>query len=208
MKRTYLLWELLIALSLSAALLMVLFQFLISNSQFEKRIDRAQATVCEQQKLYEKIHSVFFALDHIFYTEVKPKDRSMCLFMRYNAGIDPDPAFSGLNLGRLFIDDESNLRFVQSTLDLKEERSEILLKDVRALEWEFLGHASEKDAETTYIANMWGWLSKWKSSNGAPPPLVRLRLWHGIDKKKQREPNLKIAFILPSQYPISIIKKA
>ena len=213
MKRTYLLFEILISLTIASLLLTTLFRFLISNRKFEQKIEQIQDAERKHQYLYEKLHSAFFALNHLdtmppLYTETAPKNGSDILTIHYLAGIDPDPAFSGHVIGQLFLDEERNLRFVQSTLDRKRERSEVLMSNIFAIEWQFLGPLTDDSSQATAISGDWGWFASWKREKKSSPSLIRLNLWHNIDKKKQGEPNLRFAFILSGQDPIRIIKKA
>ena len=191
-------------------LLTILFQFMVSNARFERKIEEAQAVLRTQQRLRERLDSLFFSIQppvkgSSFYTLQFPGEKELSLVALFDAGIDPDPAFSGPNTARLFIDSNRRLCFTQWPLEKEGHRTETLLEDVRAIEWEFLGTPTK---EATPISPNWSWLKKWDRSTPGVPPIIRLKLWQGIDKKKQREPNLRIAFILPNQEPIRIIKES
>ena len=210
-KRPLLLLELLIALGLASILLTVVFQFLISNSKFNGKIESAQKALWEQQRLQERLSALFTSAhpttgDSSFFTAEFPNDESLSIISKFDAGIDPDPAFSGPNLGRIYLDSSHTLRFTQWPLEKEGHRTEVLLNDVRSLEWEFLGHKFDKDPQSIPIAGTWAWLKHWPKTAPGVPSIIRLRIWRGIDKKNQREPNLRIAFILPGQEPIRMNK--
>lgn len=211
-KRTLLLLELLIALGLASILLTIVFQFLISNSKFNAKIELAQKTLWEQQHLQEKLSSLFTTAlpttgESSFFTAEFPNEESMSIVCKFDAGVDPDPAFSGPNLGRIYLDSSHALRFTQWPIEKEGHRTEILLEDVHSIEWEFLGHKFDKDPQSIPIAGTWAWLKHWPKTTPGVPSIIRLRIWRGIDKKIQREPNLRIAFILPGQEPIRISKE-
>ncbi len=95
---------------------------------------------------------------------------------------------------------------MQQPLEGDRARTEVLLSDVRAIEWEFLAHDYKKDPHATQIGGDWAWKNQWPKKMGGVPTVVRLSLWRGVDKKKQKEPSLQIAFILPFQEPIRILR--
>ncbi len=202
-----------IALGLAAVLLTVVFQFLLSNARFEVGLEKAQATLREQERLRERIDSLLTSIQPplegpSFYTLQFPEEKHLSLIASFDAGIDPDPAYSGRNTARLFIDQDNQFCITQWPLEKTSHRTEVLLQDIRAIEWEFLGHNYLKDPHAKQIAGTWCWLKSWPKNQTGLPSIVRLHLWQGVDKKKQREPNLQIAFILTNQEPLKIIKES
>lgn len=192
----------------------MLFQFLISNARFERSIERTQAALFERQRLQERLESLFFSLyppeisaDAPFYTALFPNEKTTSLIALFNAGIDPNPSFSGPNTARLFLNEKKEFCFAQWPLIKEGCRTEILVRDVRAMEWEFLGNSLDKDIPATRIGNGWAWMKQWpKSLVRGIPSIIRLKIWRGIDKKKQTEPNVQLAFVLPNQEPAAIVK--
>ena len=212
-KRAFTLLELLIAMSLSAILLTILFRFLVSNAHVERQIEKAQGFLLERQRLQERLESLLTniepqLLDHpSFYTDPISNNKTLSLIAVFNAGIDPDPAYSGPNTARLYLTKEGNFCLTQWPLKEEGSRTETLLANVRALEWEFLGHPSDKNPHAVAITDNWSWLKTWPKNKGALPSIIRLKFWCGIDKNLQREPNLQLAVILPKQEPIKIAKQ-
>ncbi len=199
MKRPFSLLEIVIALGLSSILLMLLFRFLISYATVEQKIEAAEAALQERARVQEKLETIFTTLEPRtieepnFYTLQFPKEKALSLVVFFNAGIDPNPAFSGPNTGRLYLNEQGELCFTQWTLAKDDFRTEVLLKGVSKLEWEMLKAKGEN-------------ASLWPKKQSGLPSIIRLKLWCGIDKKKQKEPNLQFAFVLPTQEPILILK--
>jgi hypothetical protein len=201
-----------IAMGLSAILFTVLFRFLVSNTKFEQKTEKVVALLSERQRVEDRLdwilgHIELPLLDHPnFYTAKLPDDQSLSLAVLFNAGIDPDPHFSGTTTARIYLNEKQQLCFSWWPLSKEGYRTEILLSDIRHLEWEFLGHKEEKDNATIPIAGNWAWLKQWPKTKTSLPSIIRLNLWSGIDKKKQREPNLQYAFILPNQEVIECVE--
>lgn len=202
-----------IAIGLTALLLTILFRFLVSNSTFEKKVNQASSSVLERQRLIERLDSVLTNLQStesgspLFYTAPFPGDSvGPSLVVSFNAGIDPNPDFSGVLLGRIYRTEQKELMLGYWQADKKRYRTEVLLKNVHDLEWQFLGPALEKDPTTIVLGNGRGWLNQWPKNQGSAPEIIRLKLWCGIDKQKKSEANLQLAFILPVLTPIAVTK--
>lgn len=209
-KRMFSLIEVLIALGLAGLLLTVLFQFLISNTRFQKSIEKAQASLREQQRLSERIESLLLSLDFegpvpVLYTKQMEGANETSLIARFNAGIDPDPAYSGANLGCFVLDQQHRFCFIQWPRDKEGFRAEVLAEHIADIEWEFLGTNFISDPRAIAINEKWSWMKQWPKAMVGIPPIVRLRLWK--EPKKNREADLKLAFILPDQEPIRIMKE-
>ncbi|MDE3046473.1 MAG: type II secretion system protein [Verrucomicrobiota bacterium] len=198
-KRTFILLELLIAISLSAILLMVLFRFLVSNTRVEQQIEKAQSQLLERQRLQERLEWVLTNVEPTtlenpsFYTE--KEDRRIALNTVFHAGIDPDPLYSGPIHARFFLTEKGDFCLTQWPLKKDGDRKEVLLSDVRAMEWEFFALNEQ---------NKWVWLPEWPKKKGGKPVILRLKFWCGIDKNRKTEPNLKLALILAAQEPIRV----
>ena len=201
-----------IAIGLSAILFTVLFRFLVSNTKFEQKTEKVVALLSERHRLEDRLDWIF---GHIelpmldqpnFYTAYLPDDTSISLAVLFNAGIDPNPRYSGPTTARLHLNAKNELCFSWWPLKGEDYRSEVLLSDIKSLEWEFLGHKEEKDTSVIPIAGNWAWLKTWPKTKGGLPSIIKLNLWCGIDKKKQREPNLQFAFILANQEAIECIE--
>jgi len=203
-KRSFFLLEIIIAIGLSSMLLTLLFRFIVSYATIEKKIEGAQIGLLERSRMQEKLESIFTSIEPStleepsFYTLDFPEESNSSLVFLYNAGIDPDPAFSGPNTGRLYLNKRGEFCLTQWPLSKSDYRSEVLLKNIRAFEWELLGKKE--------VSGRFEWLSIWTKKQRGLPSIIRLKLWCGIDKNKRTGPNLQFAFILPTQEPIEILQ--
>jgi len=210
--RPFFLLEIVMAIGLASMLFTLLFRFLVSYATIEKKIEQTELVLLERARMQEKLESMFTSIesstleDPSFYTLDFPEEKSTSLVLLYNAGIDPDPAFSGPNMARLYLNKKGEFCLTQWPLSKTDYRTEILLKDIRALEWELLGYKEASDTKAIPITSTRGWLPVWSKKQGGVPSIIRLKLWCGIDKNRKSGPNLQFAFILPTQEPIEILK--
>jgi hypothetical protein len=202
-----------IAIGLTSILLTILFRFLVTNAKFERKVELAAAAVLERQRIVERLEMILTSLEavdgktEVFYTALFPDDSlAQSLVVSFNAGIDPDPEFSSAVSGRIYVRESGELTLSYWSANKKAYRTEVLLQNVRDLEWQFLGQKIDKDPKIPLIAGNWGWLKEWPKKQGGHPEIIRLKLWCGVDKKTQKEPNLEFAFILPVLTPITITK--
>jgi hypothetical protein len=203
-----LLFEVLIALSLTAILLTFLFSFFAESAKLEKKIDAAREQISGRQRLQTRLQAIFSSLcsdgpSPFFYTRTFKQEPNPSLIAIYDNGIDPDPAFSGSVLGKLFLDGE-NLSLVNWPNEPEQKmelpwRKEILLSGVERFEFEFLSPKKEEGPKEKIkpINPFWEWRYRWPKKKGGIPPLVRLFVW----EKGQKEP-LRFAFFIPCAEPI------
>lgn len=121
----------------------------------------------------------------------------------FDNGIDPDPAFSGSILGRIYLDQEKNLCLATWPLTKEKNRvwrKEILFPHVNSFEFEFLGdnraieHGTKENARP--ITGALSWKSNWAKAIHEVPGIIRLTLYEeGIDQP------IRYAFILPVPEP-------
>lgn len=201
--------ELLIALSLTAVLLTFLFSFFVQNAKIESKLETARTCISNRGYLQTRLQTIFTSLDQgslqsCFYTKT---DKTFSLMLQFDQGIDPDPQFSGILLGQLFLDEEKNLRFTTRPLDIENQtawRSEILFPKIKDFEFEFLGPNTPPESgsrETIKLINPnLVWRSEWPKKIGSIPSMIRLTLY----EKDFKEP-IRYAFFLPVsehiQYP-------
>lgn len=203
-KRTFILFEILIALSLTAVLLTFLFSFFAESAKIENKLDRARMAITARGHLQTRLQSLLSSIsppsfESPLYTEAFEKENSLSLVAIFDNGVDPDPAFSGPILGRLFLDEQSNLSLATWPLDKEHKhlwRKEILLPCVESFEFEFLGknrapeHGKKEKIEPINAA--YAWHSHWSKSETRVPTIVRLN----VQEEKAKEP-LRFAFVLP-----------
>lgn len=203
-KRTAILLELLIALSLTAMLLTFLFSFLVESSKIEKKLDQARMAITARGHLQTRLQSILSSVSHhsleaSLYTDTFDKEKQPSLVAYFDNGIDPDPAFSGAVLGRLFLDESHNLSLAIWPLDKNKAhlwRNEILMSGIESYEFAFLGRNSapeqKKKEKIEPINGAFAWRSLWAKSESRVPSMIRLTL----QEERAKEP-LRFAFILP-----------
>ena len=166
-------------MGLTALLLTVVFQSLVSHARIDRAIDKAHQVVATRQRLQEKLEALF--------TTVQPPHNKIPSFfvgknqvqVLFDAGIDPDPVFSGKQLGTVWCNDKKQLCFTQRPIGREEERTEVLQDNVQTLEWQFLVQSK--------------WLPQWPKNQPSFPSIIRLKV-DGVEW----------AFILPGQEPLGL----
>ena len=206
----------LIALSLTAILLTFLFSFLVESAKLEKKLDGARFEIASRQHLQTRVQAVLTSIRRDstvapFYTKALGDEKNESLIALFDNGIDPDPAFSGPVLGRIYLDGDQNLALAIWPLDKirkkKAWRKEILLSHVNDFELEFMAKKKEmgkiKPKKTKPIHSSLEWRSDWPSAGLGIPAVVRLRIW----EKGIKDP-LRFAFLIPSSEPIATYPEA
>lgn len=198
-KSPFLLFEILIALSLMGILISLLFSFMTQSLRVEKKMERARATVLERQNIQMRLQDVFTSLsiqkDSAIYTQLFPREEKLSLVVTFDNGIDPDPAFSGIVLGRIYLDNEKNLCLAIWPLDPTKNRpwrKEILASKVLDFSFQFQTENKGKGAGTQMQAL---WCVDWDQTQKNIPSMIRLTL-------KQDQSTLLFAFRLPNSHPI------
>ncbi|MBU6383194.1 MAG: hypothetical protein KGQ49_05960 [Verrucomicrobia bacterium] len=199
-KRGAILLEVLISLSLTAILLTFLFSFFVQSARIEKKWDDMRMCIANRSHLQVRLQTLFTSMDTAtFYTKTFEKEASPSLIFSFDQGIDPDPAFSGLVLGRIYLDSKYNLCL--ATWPASEEttgpwRNEVLQKGVKSFEFEFLGMIGPSEQgvkeKITPLTPQLAWRSHWPKSTHHLPTLIRLRL----QQEGFKDP-IQYAFILP-----------
>jgi hypothetical protein len=194
------LFEIIIGLGLLSALLSLLFSFFSSSAKMDQKIERAQHALLERQHLQNRLQSVLTSIvpdgeGSSLYTKAFKKNEDSSLVVFFDNGIDPDPQFSGPTLARIFIEQDCLCLALwpQDRDKMKKGpvRQEILLHNVSSFSFRFLVKNIDRSIE---------WKKEWpKKESWKIPSIICLDLWQGIDKNE--EPNLNLAFILPSQEP-------
>lgn len=204
-----------IALSLTGILLTFLFSFFAESAKLEKKIDASRTEIANRQGLQTRLQAVLSSLcrdPSSFYTRSFKREAGESLIALYDNGIDPDPAFSGPVLGKLFLDRENNLALAQWPAEsIRNEisktsgktkrpwRKEILLGGVERFEFAFLSPKQEEGRKEKVkpINSLWEWRYRWPPEKRGIPPLVRLSVW-----ERGREEPLQFAFFIPSSEPM------
>lgn len=201
-KKNFLLLEILIALSLMATMISLLFSFMVQSLRVEKKMEKARFAILERQNLHIRLQDLLTSLSPgnglpALYSQKFPKEENESLVVFFDNGIDPDPLYSGIVRGRIYIDETHNLCLVYWPLEEEKRRlwrKEILLSNVSKISLQFLG--------TGEISDMPGhpkpkavWDLFWPKEKTELPSLIRITL-------KQKETTLQFAFRLPNANPI------
>lgn len=143
------------------------------------------------------------SMDPFFYTKLFEKEKTISLVTIFDNGIDPDPAFSGSIVGRIYLDRENNLSLATWPLTQEKNRpwrKEILFPGVKSFAFEFLGDKTPvehgtKETSRSINATL-AWKSSWPKTVHKVPGIIRLTLFEETTEKP-----IQYAFILPVSEP-------
>ena len=206
-KRALILFELVIALGLTAILLTVLFRFFAGSVRMDHQVDEARAALYERQHLQTRLSGLFTSI--VPRSTVSPQHGSSFYSINektpgfvaiFDNGIDPDPDFSGPILGKVFLDDQANLTLALWPLEMKEKqlfRKEILLGHVQNMRFQFLAkkNLQQVDPQAIPINSSLEWRTNWPKHRWDIPSMIRLMI-------QQDGKEISFAFCLPFIEPI------
>ena len=199
-KKTLILFELLIALSLVGVLITLLFSFFVESARLEKKLDAARFTITKRAELQTRLDTVFTTLDSqastpCLSTQKIDKEHLLNVNLIFDNGIDPDPEYSGSVEGHIYLDSENNLCLTIKPFDEKSSnsRTEVLLGNVVDFDFEFLGPKGNKKDKEKPVTPELSWKKEWEGLQGRIPSMIRLQ----VRKKNEKEP-LQFAVFLPS----------
>ncbi len=164
----------------------------------DQRLEKASRALLERQHLMQNLNSILPAVSekgeikNPLYLESIGKEKEPSLIVYFDHGIDPDPAFSGQCLARIYLDEEHNLKLAiwPEKREKALVREQILLPNIGAFSFRFL----TKKSNGSIV-----WDSKRSKDENTPlPSAVRLDLWQ---QEAEKEEPLSFAFFLPSKYP-------
>lgn len=154
--------------------------------------------------LQTRLQSILTSIDRgspdpYFYTQQFEKEKTLSLFVIFDNGIDPEPAFSGSIMGRIYLDSKKTLSLDTWPLTQGKNdpwRKEILLPHVKDFEFEFLGAISASEhgkKESLRLINAnYAWRSQWPKSLQPISGIIRLTVY----EEGMKEP-VRYVFILP-----------
>lgn len=180
-KRSFTLVETLIGMGLLAMLLGFFF-FWSHQLQIQKlEFDKTLSSVMEESLLQERLAKLFskHEASH-FYTDQEQ------LILTFNNGIQREPHLSGVVLGHLFFDRQSQT-LALGIFPLAEElphQVQVLADEVDCVEWSFYSppHSNSLVVDPEEIASVTpssGWHSSWPEVYACPPALIQLTLSKG-----------------------------
>jgi type II secretory pathway pseudopilin PulG len=204
--RAFILLELVIALGLTAILLTVLFRFFAGSVRMDRKVEDARASLYQRQHFQTRLSKVFTSIvprsslppssGSSFYTL---DEKSTGFVAVFDNGIDPEPAFSGPILGKVFLDD-GNLSLALWPIEKKEKklyRKEVLLRNVENMRFQFLAKKTfqNPDAAAIAINPTLEWRTNWPKNRWDIPSTIRLIVL-------QEGQEIAFAFTLPLIEPI------
>jgi hypothetical protein len=190
-RRLFTLVELMVALALVGGIVALLLFTYRTTAMARGRIDKVLEPVRQRAALHHRLQDLFFHAstfqdsNHFFCITAEP-----ALLLTYHYGIDPDRRFSGLVLGKLYLDGGGRLVFATWPLPQYHDehreppcRQEVLFSGVDELEIEGLQRATRLPVQTNSIQTggqppilTAGWHSLWPKEDKEGPALVRLTL--------------------------------
>jgi hypothetical protein len=197
------LFEIMVGLALLSGLLFVLFSFFTSSVKMENKLKLAEKALLERQHVSQRLQSIITSViptpdkksSSSLYTQQFPEEKQQSLIIYFDHGIDPDPAFSGPSLARIYLNKQHQLCLAIWPKEREKEktfvRHEVLLEGVHGFTFQFLVRKLDESIS---------WEKSLPEDENLPiPSLIRLDLWEADDQEK--EPSLQFAFILPSAEP-------
>ncbi|HSX37706.1 MAG TPA: DUF1494 domain-containing protein [Chlamydiales bacterium] len=200
-KRTVFLLEILIGLFLISILVSCLFTSMAKSAFFEKKIEFTRNAILERQHLQTYLQDLFLS-QYSMYTKKLGNEKNKSLIAVFDHGIDPDPAFSGSVLARLYVDDERNLALAIWPMEKKEKtrlwRKINLLPQVETFQILFLG---SKTRDSAFPVNEeLAWNNDWPKERQESPLMIRLLI-------KQKEGSISYAFFTSAVSLVSYQQK-
>lgn len=197
-----------IALGLTAILLTFLFSFFAESAKIEKRLEATRMAMTHRGHLQTRLQSILTSIDQsapapYFYTKQFEKEKNLSLIAVFDNGIDPEPAFSGTIIGRIYLDPKRNLCLATWPLSKEKNppwRKEILLPAVKEFRFQFLGKITPPEHGVTEkiepINATHAWRSRWPKNMAEVPSIIRLTIHQETSEKP-----IQFAFILPIMEP-------
>lgn len=199
----FLLLELVISLGLLALLLGALFSFLLQAATMERRLAVAREALLARHTLHLRLDEMFSALvpygfyertPASLYTLQKGNAHGLCTI--FDQGIDPDPLFSGIIRGKLYLD-EQNLILLTAPLETVPDkkmpyRKEILSRHVARYTMQFFSPHAKREESSSPV-----WHDTWSADQNQLPFMIRLYLWDATDALLDA-----FVFFIPAAQPI------
>jgi hypothetical protein len=214
-KRRFLLFELLLAISLSAILFSVIFRVFSQTMLLENTIETVKTRLFPKQFCYFRLHDIFSKIPlsksiseqdsrnenasfitpaRLFTTSSQSLEKkTIALCFIFNNGIDPDPKFSGSVFAKISVNKQQQLILKIAPLKKSKPfiyRKEILLKNVA--HQNFLFYFLETDNKTKKQSLKTS--SCWEKTEKDLPIMFKM----GLQSTLQTNP-LFFAFFFPSE---------
>lgn len=169
----------------------------------EQKCELAHAAVLARQRIQMRLQDLFMTLSSEqpspLYTLHFPNEKQESLVIRFDNGIDPNPAYSGTVTGKLYLDEEHQLCLALWPLDKSENpywRKEVLASHIKNFSFQFLG--LKKKSTGLALNTAYAWHPRWELERATEiPSQIRLFLYE-MDGTL-----LQFAFCLATAEPVA-----
>ena len=197
-KINFTLIEVIVSLFLITIIMSFLFGYFSKITKVEKNIEDIKVIVFEKNHAHIRLNHIFSQMvsdiDEPFNSEYENDSSNLSLNFCFDNGVDPDPIFSSIQRGKVFIDKDHNLCLEIRPKDKKVDliRKETLIKNVKNISYRFLDSKNELlknhiDTERS-ISNDIFWYNFWPKKAGSSPSVIYVEINN----------SLNFAFFLPA----------
>ncbi|NGX27991.1 MAG: hypothetical protein K940chlam1_00163 [Candidatus Anoxychlamydiales bacterium] len=195
-KVNFTLIEVIVSLFLITIIMSFLFGYFSKITKVEKNIEDMKVIVFEKNHVHIRLNHIFSqivsGIDEPFNSEYENDSSNLSLNFCFDNGVDPDPIFSSIQRGKVFVDKNNNLCLEIRPMDKKvdSKRLEILIKNVKNISYRFLDSKNEllKNHIDESISDNIFWYNFWPKKVGSSPSVIYVEINN----------NLNFAFFLPA----------
>ncbi len=202
-KNNFTLLEIIISLFLMSIIITFLFGSFSKIMKLEKNIEEKKEKILKINHLQIRLNQVFsniyqgdFINQSPFYTKRAKNFNGLILYMSYDNKIDSDANFSSVLRAKLFIDENKNLCLQTFSRDKNQApRIEILLKNVKGIEYKFLAKNDSKleKYKLQNVSKNWAWYKSWSKKALFLPSSIKIKII-------KNDGDLDFAFFLPAMH--------
>lgn len=199
-KNNFTLLEIIISLFLITIIITFLFGFFSKIMKLEKNIEEKKSKILAINHAQIRLTQVFsniyqgdFITSSPFYTKNAQNTKGLILYISYDNKIDSDANFSLVLKAKLFVNENKNLCLETTSRDENQKpRVEILLKNVKKIEYEFLSNSDLKlkKYKLDRISKNICWYKFWPKKAEFLPSAIKIKINNNLD----------FAFFLPARH--------
>jgi len=189
-KHSFTLIEFVISLFLITILLGCLFGYFSKIIKIEKDIEKLKKNVYERNHLHVGLNTIFSQIgsnnleESSIFTTYEKNDKNPTLNITFDAGVDPDPDFSGIIKAKIYIDKTNNL--VLETISnnkIKAPRQTPILSNIQTINYKFL---SSKDLnmqkyQQNKVTDSLFWYFFWPKEKKSTPRAICIKINNNLD---------------------------
>lgn len=202
-KNNFTLLEMIVSMFLISIIITCLFNFFSKMTKLEKTIEDKKTKIHEIHHAQIRLNQVFsniyqgdFINGSSFYTKNKKDFKHLVLYISYDNKTDSDPNFSSTVKGSIYINENKELCLETLSRDEHQEsRVEILLKNVKGIEYQFLANSNSnlKKYKLKDISKNISWYKIWPQKANILPSSIKIKII-------KNDNSLDFAFFLPAQH--------